>query len=267
MLRKPVFAGRFYPEDKASLKKELSSYVHENAERIKAVGIVAPHAGYIYSGAVAGETYSKVVLPHKYIILSPNHTGAGSNISLYAEGGWETPLGEASVDKNLAKKISEKFKGITSDVSAHMMEHSLEVQLPFIQYFVNDFKMVPITLSRISVHDCEKLGKAIAETIKETKDEILIISSSDMTHYESAKRAATKDNLAIEKILELDPEGLFETVRGNGISMCGVMPTTVMLFAARELGAKKGNLVKYSNSGDVSGDFDEVVGYAGLYID
>jgi len=238
----------------------------KDAKRIKVMGIVSPHAGYVYSGKVAGETFSRVVLPDKYIILAPNHTGIGPHISLYSSGTWETPLGSIEVDSELAQKIRDKLENIKEDVSAHMMEHSLEVQLPFLQYFKKDFKIIPFSLGRLTVKECSSLGRAIAEAIRESDEDILIVASSDMTHYESAKQAEKKDKLAISNIEKLDPEGLFETVRSNGISMCGVIPTTVMLFAAKELGAKKGTLVKYSNSGETSGDYDEVVGYAGLYV-
>lgn len=266
MKRKAVFAGRFYPGTADSLKEELDSYVNDKAKRVKALGIVSPHAGYIYSGKTAGEVYSKVHLPDKYIILAPNHTGIGANISLYAKGSWQTPLGSVEVDSDLAEKILNKYNKIREDESAHMMEHSLEVQLPFIQYFKKDFKIVPLTLMHLSLEECKGLGLSLAETIKESKEDILIIASSDMTHYESAKYAEKKDSLAISQIEEVNPEGLYNVVRNNGISMCGVIPTTVMLYAAKELGAKKGTLVKYSNSGETSGNYDEVVGYAGLYV-
>ena len=266
MKRKAVFAGRFYPGASDVLKKELESYIPGSSNKIKAKGIVSPHAGYMYSGRIAGEIYSKIELPQKFIILSPNHTGMGAKISLFNEGNWETPLGQIKVDSSLAEKIGKNFENVKNDFDAHLMEHSLEVQLPFIQYFRDDFQIVPLTLSHLSLEECKKLGIAIAKAISESGEDVLIIASSDMTHYENAKQAEKKDKLAIAQIENLNPEGLFQTVRENGITMCGVIPATVMLFAAKELGGTKGVLVKYSNSGEASGDYDEVVGYAGMYV-
>jgi len=266
MKRKGVFAGRFYPGSAGALKEELISYTIKDALRVKASGIIVPHAGYIYSGRVAGEVYSKVELPDKFIILSPNHTGMGAAVSLYPKGSWETPLGSVEVDEKLSQKISDNYSKIKEDAEAHAGEHSLEVQLPFIQFFKKNFSFVPITLQHLTVEECKNLGIALAKAIKDSKEDVLVVASSDMTHYESAKAAEKKDRLAISQIEALNPEGLHRTVRENGITMCGVIPATVMLFAARELGAKKGTLVKYSNSGETSGDYDEVVGYAGLYV-
>jgi len=266
MKRKPFFAGRFYPASKAMLKEELRSYVPENKDKVKVIGAVSPHAGYIYSGKVAGELYSKVELPKKIIILSPNHTGMGTNISLWPDGSWETPLGEIEIDIDLSSKIKNKFEKIKHDTDAHLTEHSLEVQIPFIQHLRQDCKIVPITLSRLSLEDCKELGLAIAKTIKESGDDILMIASTDMTHFEDSSQAEKKDMLAIKEIEDINPDGLYNTVRGNQISMCGFIPTTCMLYAAKEMGAEKGILVKYSNSGETSGDYDEVVGYAGMYV-
>jgi MEMO1 family protein len=266
MKRKAVFAGRFYPGSQRALKEEIASCVKEGVKRAKAIGIISPHAGYIYSGKVAGEVYSSVELPDKFIILAPNHTGMGEYISVFPEGEWETPLGSIKVDDEISSAIIKGCEKAKQDEAAHMMEHSLEVQLPFIQYFKKSFTISPVTLGHISLEDCKRLGLAIANVIRNSKENILIVASSDMTHYESAREAEKKDRLAIEKVEQMDPEGLHETVRRHNISMCGVIPATVMLFAAKELGGKKGTLVKYSNSGETSGDFQEVVGYAGLYV-
>ena len=266
MKRKPFFAGRFYPGSKAMLLEELKSYVPSEKRKVKALGIISPHAGYVYSGKVAGETFSKVALPDRIIVLAPNHTGMGKKISLWPNGEWETPLGISKIDDELSKMIQDNFDKVAQDTQAHLMEHSLEVQIPFLQYLKDDFKFVPITLGHLSLEDCSRLGKGIAKAVKQSGKDVLIVASSDMTHYENAKTAEGKDKLAIAKVLELNPEGLFNTVRGERISMCGVIPSTVMLFAVKELGAKSAVLVRYTNSGETSGDYDQVVGYAGMYI-
>lgn len=266
MDRKPFVAGRFYPASKKMLLEELGSYSLADKNKQKAIGIVSPHAGYVYSGAVAGEVFSSVQLPSRFVVLSPNHTGMGLRISMWPSGSWQTPLGEAVVDEDLCSKIASKSDAVKQDTEAHLMEHSLEVQIPFIQYHADAPKIVPITLSNISLDECARLGNTLGSVIESEKDEILIIASSDMTHFEDAKSAKSKDDLAIERIVNMDPEGLYNVVRDNDISMCGMIPTACMLFAARHLGGKKGTLVKYSNSGETSGDYDQVVGYAGLYV-
>lgn len=265
-IRKPAVAGYFYPGEPDSLRKELERCLSAPPSQKKAIGIVSPHAGYIYSGGVAGEVYQRVELPNRFIILSPNHTGAGEPYSIMPEGEWATPLGSAQIDEELAKKFMGRCPLLTEDLEAHRTEHSLEVQIPFLQYLKKDFRFVPVTLSYISYKACEEVGRALAKTIRETQDPILIIASSDMNHYESQQIAERKDFLAIEKIEALDPQGLYETVKKNGISMCGIIPTTIMLVAAKELGATKGELIRHATSGDVTGDYGSVVGYAGLII-
>ena len=265
-IRKPAVAGYFYPGEPDSLRKELERCLSAPPSQKKAIGIVSPHAGYIYSGAVAGEAYQRVELPNKFIILSPNHTGAGEPYSIMPEGEWATPLGSARIDEELAKKFMDHCPLLTEDAEAHRGEHSLEVQIPFLQYLKKDFRFVPVTLSYIPYKSCEEVGRALAKTIRETRERILVIASSDMNHYESQQVAEQKDFLAIEKIQAVDPEGLYEAVKKNGISMCGIIPTTIMLVAAKELGATKGELVRHATSGDVTGDYGSVVGYAGLII-
>ena len=176
------------------------------------------------------------------------------------------PNGTAVVDSELARAIAGKSRYASEDYDAHAGEHSLEVQIPFIQYFSRDFKIVPVTMMSTALEVCREVGVAISHAIRETEKAVLIIASSDMTHYESSKSAKEKDQKAIEKILALDPAGLHHTVKEYGITMCGFAPAVTMLYAAIELGATKATLVKYMNSGDVSGDYDQVVGYAGMII-
>jgi len=267
MLRKPAVANYFYHGSPDKLSDQVSRYIEKDVPKVKALGIIAPHAGYIYSGSVAGSVYSRVILPDTFILIGPNHTGMGAPVSVFPEGKWEMPNGDIDIDSRLAMSIIERSRFASADYEAHAGEHSLEVQLPFIQYFKSEFEIVPITMMRTSLDVCEDLGHAISQAIEGAKKDVLIVASSDMTHYESATSAKEKDYRAIEKILSLDPAGLHSTVSRYDITMCGFAPAVTMLYAATALGATRARLVKYSNSGDVSGDYDQVVGYAGIIIE
>lgn len=266
MLRKPAVAGYFYQGTPDKLKDQVNKYVEDTIEKTKAIGILSPHAGLIYSGAAAGAVYSRIILPETLILIGPNHTGMGKSVSVFMQGSWEMPNGIVEIDEKLAKTIITKSKYASEDYSAHIGEHSLEVQIPFIQHFIHKFKIVPITMMSTTLEVCKDLGNAVSEAIKETGKDVLIIASSDMTHYESAASAKEKDSMAIKKILSLDPPGLHAVITEQYITMCGFAPAVSMLYASLNLGAKKANLVKYMNSGDVSGDYDSVVGYAGIII-
>ena len=266
MIRKPAVAGQFYPGSEQSLKEELERCLDPNLPKKDAFAVVSPHAGYMYSGKVAGAVYSCVNLPKIFIILSPNHTGAGAEGAIMTETGWETPLGVATINKKLALSILEKSSHLTEDPLAHFHEHSLEVQIPFIQYLVPDLTFVPICLGFNQLSILKELGSAIAQAIKEYDERVLLISSTDMTHFENQSSAERKDRMAIDKIIALDSDGLHETVIANHITMCGVAPTVAVIQAAKQLGAREAELIKYSTSGMVSRDFSSVVGYAGLVI-
>lgn len=266
MLRKPAVAGYFYQGTPEKLKEQVDKYVEDNIEKTRAIGILSPHAGLIYSGEAAGAVYSRLVLPDRIILIGPNHTGMGKSVSVFPQGSWEMPNGIVEIDSELARNIISKSKYASEDYSAHIGEHSLEVQIPFIQHFIKKFKIVPITMMSTTLEVCKDLGNAISETIKETGKDVLIIASSDMTHYESAASAKEKDSMAIKKILSLDPSGLHSVITEHYITMCGFAPAVSMLYASLNLGATRANLVKYMNSGDVSGDYDSVVGYAGIII-
>ncbi len=265
--RSPAVAGTFYPAGAESLNTELDRLTPFIAKKKKAIGIISPHAGYIYSGAVAGELISSVIIPKKIILIGPNHTGLGSPGAVMSEGTWDLPNGTVNIDSGLAGKIINNSKILTSDKTAHQREHSIEVQIPFFLHQRHDIDIVPITLMGLDRNLCRELGHSIAKAIKSVDEDVLIVASSDMTHYETAESAERKDKMAIDKVLALDPEGLIDTVTLNQISMCGVIPATVMLFAAKELGAKKASLVRYTNSGAVSGDYEQVVGYAGMMVE
>jgi AmmeMemoRadiSam system protein B len=264
MLRKPVVAGQFYPDSAAELRAMVRSFIDEKAEKEDAVGLVVPHAGYIYSGAVTGAVISRVKFKDTFIILGPNHTGRGKPLSIMAEGTWKTPLGEVQIDTELAAKVVSLSAYLKPDTEAHIFEHSIEVQLPFLQYFKPDVKIVPIILAYGNIEIYAEVGRNIAQALRELNREAVILASSDMNHYEPQGISQKKDRQAIEAILELNPEKLVKTIEEKDISMCGYAPAAVMLTAARELGATKAELVKYQTSGDVTGDRDAVVGYAGV---
>ncbi|MBI4482854.1 MAG: AmmeMemoRadiSam system protein B [Acidobacteria bacterium] len=267
MIRPPVVAGQFYPEEPERLRKDLRRLIPESPAKTRCKGIVVPHAGYMYSGHVAGAVYARVELPRRYLILCPNHTGYGPPVSIMSSGGWETPLGVAPIDGELAARIKQQSPVFEEDSLAHRHEHSLEVQIPFLQHLAGDFAFVPINVGVGDLGVLRRAAAALASAISEyPAGEILVIASSDMTHYESAESAEKKDRRAIERILALDPEGLFRVVRDLEISMCGYAPTVCMLEACRHLGAEKAELVRYAHSGDVTGDHRSVVGYAGLLI-
>lgn len=266
MIRKPCVAGQFYPGSKAALEKEVMGFLADRGSPREVIALISPHAGYVYSGQVAGAVFSRVVVPGKVIVLSPNHTGFGAQASIMPEGEWETPLGNVKIDRYLAKALMKNCGELKSDVEAHLGEHSLEVQLPFMQVRHPGFEFVPVTLSHLRFGVCESIGKAIAKTIRESREKVLIVASSDMTHYEPYEQARAKDMHAIDKVLALDPRGLVDVCGREKITMCGVVPSAIALAAAIELGAKKAELVRYATSGDVSGDRSSVVGYAGMIV-
>ncbi|MCX7698491.1 MAG: AmmeMemoRadiSam system protein B [Candidatus Goldbacteria bacterium] len=264
MLREPAVAGMFYEKDAPALKKNISKYITEKKEKYKSRAIVVPHAGYIYSGAVAGEVYSSVIIPDILIILGPNHTGAGKPISIMTEGVWRTPLGDVKINEPLANEIIKKCSVASKDVHAHLREHSIEVQLPFLQYIKKSFSFIPIVLGEYNVNHLQNLLESTAAVSQDK--ELLLIASTDLTHYEDAASAKEKDTLVLKAIEKLDEEEMLKHVEDNDISMCGWMPTFVTIRAAKLLGATKGIIIKYMNSGDVSGDYNQVVGYGGAAL-
>ncbi|MFC1843553.1 AmmeMemoRadiSam system protein B [Thermodesulfobacteriota bacterium] len=268
MLRSPAVAGQFYPGNKESLIKSLNNLIPDipPEEKKEAIAVISPHAGYMYSGGVAGETIASVEVPENVIILGPNHTGYGAPVALMDHGAWEMPMGQVEINRELAAAIAESSSQIQVDEIAHRFEHSLEVQVPFLQHMQKKLTITPLVVSHVSYQTCVSVGNGLAEAIKSYNKPVLIVASTDMTHYESRESAGSKDGMALERIKALAPEGLYNTVVGNRISMCGIMPTTVTLIAALALGAKKAELIRYTDSGEASGDTSRVVGYAGLVI-
>lgn len=265
MLRKPAVANQFYPGDPETLEQEVSSFLKEE-KREDVHGVISPHAGYIYSGRVAGSVYSRINIPKDVIIIGPNHTGLGEPEAIMGSGIWRLPGGDVEINSKLAEGIVENSGYLRNDHLAHLREHSLEVQIPFLQHFRKDLRIVPVAIMSSDYDICMDIGRAIAKAIKYFKEPVLIVASSDMTHYESDASARAKDKKAIDRLLAMDPEGLLKTVRASNITMCGVIPATIMLIACKELGATKAELISYATSGDVSGDYDQVVGYAGIIV-
>lgn len=266
MKRSPSVSGQFYYDTASKLTDQVGQYIDKNAKKERVTGIVSPHAGLMYSGAVAGAVYSAIDFPETFILLGPNHTGLGSRISIMESGEWEIPTGIFQIDEKISYKIAMSVPIAAKDAKAHMFEHSLEVQLPFIAYFSQNVKIVPIVMLSATVEECRMLGEGIAEAVKFANYPVVVAASSDMSHYVPDNVARQKDKKAVDRILALDPEGLYEVVIKEKISMCGYLPATAMLFAAKALGARSARLVKYSTSAEVSGDYDHVVGYAGIVL-
>jgi hypothetical protein len=220
----------------------------------------------MYSGHVAGAVFARIVVPKHCIVLCPNHTGMGRPLAIMSEGAWQTPLGDVPIDGELAGALKVRYSALEEDSAAHRAEHAAEVELPFLLLRQPELSFVPIALGTRRFEILEQLGSAIADVIAAQKADVLIVASSDMNHYESDATTRVKDHRALERILTLDPRGLFDVVTQQDISMCGLGPAVVMLTAARQLGAKSAELIKYASSGDISGDRSRVVGYAGVVV-
>src|SRR3984893_8454485 len=268
MIRLPAVAGRFYPDDPVRLRADVDSFLASGGKetKIRARAYLVPHAGYMYSGNVAGEVYGRIDIPARLILLGPRHFPRGAPLAILSDGAWQTPLGMAPIDRLLAEKIVRAFPLLREDALAHSAEHSLEVQLPFLQRLTPSFAFVPIVIGPGQWEQVEGGGHALAGVIAAEREPVLLIASSDMNHYESDAVTRVKDRKAIDQILALDARKLFDTVRHEKISMCGYAATVTVMTAARDLGATEAELVRYATSGDVNGDMQEFVGYAGMII-
>jgi MEMO1 family protein len=272
-VRQPAVAGRFYPANAQRLRAEVETYTtapasasSEPEAKIRGFGCVVPHAGYVYSGHVAGAVYRRLELPRRFIILCPNHTGMGEPLAIMSEAAWHTPLGDVPIDRDVAERLKGRLPLLSEDQAAHRYEHALEVQLPFLQVLAPGFQFVPITVGTSNFDVLSALGTVIGSAVEEAGEPMLVIASSDMNHYESDSVTRVKDRRAIDQLLALDPGGLYDVVHKADISMCGYGPAVVMLTAALKLGATKTELIRYATSGDISGDRDMVVGYAGVAV-
>ncbi|MCL2144325.1 MAG: AmmeMemoRadiSam system protein B [Endomicrobia bacterium] len=246
--------------------EEIENYIPDVKEKKAVIGIVSPHAGWIYSGRTAGTAYASSGMFDTYVILCPSHTGLGPEISIYPSGSWETPIGDLEIDYEFAKLIALNSKFAEFDDTAHIMEHSIEVQLPFIKKINPSAKIVPICIASYECAKCMDLAQAVYKASNEHNKKVCVIASTDMSHYSNASIAKICDDMAIKEIMQLDGKGLLEVVEEKNISMCGAPPVAAMLFYSKLAGAKTAELVRYSNSGEVSGDFSEVVGYAGMIV-
>lgn len=267
--RPPAVAGSFYEGTPGGLREQVQACFAMNApveKKERFIGAVVPHAGLMYSGHVAAAFYAVAELPKRFIILCPNHTGMGHNAAINREGQWRTPLGTVPVDEALATALMAKTRLLAEDAKAHAREHSLEVQLPFLQQLLDAFTFVPICLATHQYALCQEIGNAIAEVISAEPGPVGILASSDMNHYADQTTTLEKDQEAIDRVLALDARGLWDTVLQRDISMCGFIPTTAMLVAARKLGATRARLIKHATSGDINGDYSHVVGYAAILI-
>ena len=276
MNREQAVAGYFYPEKKDMLTDTIRNFIKSNVKKEDALGVLSPHAGYVYSGAVAGEVYSRVNIPDEVIILCPNHTGMGVPFSLWSGGSWHTPLGDVKVSEKLCKMIKSSYELIEDDEDAHIREHAAEVQLPFLQYLNPNVAIAVVVLAPdmvakrkeddLPLKMLQQFGSSLGKRIKDYGKKVLLVASSDMNHYESHDIAKEKDAKAIREIEKLDEAGLYNVINKYGITMCGYAPAIAMLAACKVLGAKNAELVRYSTSGETSGDYNSVVGYAGILI-
>jgi hypothetical protein len=271
MKRQPAASGRFYPSSQSALRRQVEAYMPVKRGK-KAIAVVAPHAGYDFSGRTAGAVFSEVKVPETVIILGPNHWGAGSEFAIMSEGAWETPLGEVMIDSGVAASLKKACGLLEEDEAAHESEHSLEVEVPFLQNLNPNLQIVPIAIASMEQSSLEVLGKAIGETVKDAGKEVLIVASTDMSHTERSnptrqEDVRRRDMMAIDAILELDAEKLLRVVREQRITMCGPAPVAAAITAARLLGATKARLVSYTTSYDTTGDYSYVVGYAGIVIE
>ncbi len=267
-VRHPAVAGRFYPRDGNSLRQEICTYLAQIPQHtpIRALACIVPHAGYMYSGHVAGAVFAALEIPQLCLVMCPNHTGVGRALAIISEGAWETPLGNVPIDSPFAAALKQRCPVLQEDATAHRGEHAAEVELPFLQMRQPDLRFVPIALGTGQFDVLAALGEAIADVIAAQNAPVLIVASSDMNHYESDAITRVKDHAAIEPILRLDARALYDSVTQQHISMCGFGPAVAMLTAAKKLGATSAELLKYATSGDVSGDRELVVGYAGIVV-
>jgi len=266
MVRAPAVAGQFYDGTKAGLRSQVERCVEPGAEKAEAKAVLVPHAGLMYSGPVAGAVYSRIKFPETFVLIGPNHTGMGERLSMMREGEWQIPTATLAVDEKLAASVMKNCPSIAEDPLAHRYEHSLEVQLPFIAHFAPGAGIVPICVMPTGVEELVELGEGIAMAVWGAGYPVVVVASSDMSHFIPDAMARENDRMALDRVLALDPRGLYATVTEHGISMCGYVPATIMLSAALALGAAKAELVRYSTSGEVSGDYQSVVGYAGVII-
>ncbi len=266
VVRQPAVAGAFYPAGAASLEREVREMITECSEQCDLLGCISPHAGYVYSGSVAGQLFGTLQVPRRVVILCPNHTGLGRAVAVAPHRGWQTPLGTVGVDQDLARQLLAEYPEAQLDADAHAREHSAEVQLPFLKVRRPDVRVLPVCLKHLTLDQCRELGQALARIVASSPEPVGLVASSDMSHFLSEEETRKLDQLAIDAALTRQPEALYETVHRHRISMCGVVPATAVLAAGVELGATRAELVAYATSGDINLNRSEVVGYAAIRL-
>jgi hypothetical protein len=265
-VRAPAVAGRFYPGEAAALEAEVARLLGAPSRTPrKHLGVVAPHAGYVYSGGVAGRVFADTEVPARVVVLAPNHTGRGRRGAVWARGALALPGCAVPVDEALCARLLGGL--LEDDREAHRFEHALEVELPLLRARRADVRVTPIVLGGLYEAECVEVGEALAKAVTELGEDVLVVASSDMSHYLSDEETRAIDRRALEPLLALDAVGLYRRVRDEGITMCGVVPATVMLAYARARGARAAELLAYATSGDAFGERDRVVGYAGVVVD
>jgi AmmeMemoRadiSam system protein B len=266
MLRLPAVAGQFYPADPRELTRLIRKFSVEDpgVKKTRVRACLVPHAGYIYSGSVAGAVFARIIFPKQVLVLGVRHSPGGEDLAILSEGAWRTPLGDAPVDAPLAQRVYAACPGLREDSVAHSREHSLEVEIPFLQILDPGFSFVPVAVGTLRFEELHELGMGLAKVLRENQEELLIVTSSDMNHYEPDDTTRIKDAKAIDRMKAVDARGLFEVCGKEKISMCGLGPAVAMLTAMKEIGVQSGEVVRYATSGDVNGDRDAVVGYAGM---
>jgi AmmeMemoRadiSam system protein B len=270
MKRQNAVAGSFYPGREESLRETIAGCI-QDVEKQTAVAVLSPHAGYVYSGLVAGAVFSRVEIPDTVVLIGPMHRHGRTEFALYPSGSWETPLGDVDIDEEFARILTEKCRVVSEDASAHAVEHSLEVQVPFLKYLNPDVLIVPVLISTIRYDALKAFGEGLAASVQASGKRALIVASSDMSHTQSSnperqERISRLDHEAVARFISLDCKGFHDFICENNITMCGFAPATSAIAAAGELGASAGELVEYRTSYDVTGDYSYVVGYAGAFI-
>lgn len=271
MIRPPAVAGQFYPGTASEIDTELDRLIRPESTRRKAIAVVCPHAGWTYSGATAGLVYSNVEIPDRVILVGPNHHGVGSPYAVFSAGSWRTPGSDVPIAEPLAAALLDNCELLAEDTRAHVAEHSLEVQVPMLLRANPNVRIVPVLIGggwpeSGGRDNLRAIGAAIADTIQDYNKPVLLLASTDLNHYQDQETSRIKDKLVLDAVVKLDEDALMDRVIDVEVSMCGVAATYIVLHAAKKLGAKRGELLDYRTSGDVSGDFSRVVGYGAVVI-
>ncbi len=266
-IRKPHAAGSFYPSDASEIRVFCKTYLSSSVPKIQAKAVILPHAGYIYSGELACKVLSQVEIPPSVLLIGPNHRGLGSDFALFARGEWETPLGRVPIDQETADALLAAKSDLRADEDAHAFEHSLEVLLPLLQSRGESFKIIPLIIGTLNLEMARGAALRIKEILAGRMKSLLVAVSNDMSHYEADDLTRRKDRYALDAILNLDAEGLARTVKKYNITMCGFVPVYMLLVMKEALGIQKASLTGYTTSGDVTGDRERVVGYAGFVFE